>query len=327
MNHFRIGITLAISLCSSVLMGQLDPRAEYIKTYSSIAVEEMNRSGIPASITLAQGILESGSGKSELASKANNHFGIKCHSDWKGARVLYSDDKRNECFRSYDDVKHSFEDHTDFLTRSSRYMALFDLEPSDYKGWAEGLQTAGYATSADYSKRLIKIIEDEKLFLLDQGKMDSLWTVANVQVGPVLNSKGKVVKNKRQKFLIRRTLVEKNLPPYVELLPGETLENIADSLKLPVSILLDFNDLQWYSEVSTGDRIYLEAKRKWGREKMTTLESNESIHELSQREGVAIAKIYKYNNYLIGYHPIAGEEVRLRRKWFFEGWYSRLRKK
>jgi len=139
-------------------------RESYIEEYAQLAVAEMNRSGIPASITLAQGILESGNGQSELARKSNNHFGIKCHSDWKGAKVYYDDDAKGECFRKYNKPQHSFEDHTDFLVRYSRYDFLFDLEPTDYKGWAKGLKKAGYATAPEYADRLIKIIEDEMLY-------------------------------------------------------------------------------------------------------------------------------------------------------------------
>ena len=137
-----------IFLSCSVLIAhsQSTARQGYVETYAQIAVDEMNRSGIPASITLAQGILESGDGRSDLASKSNNHFGIKCHSDWDGERVYHDDDEKDECFRKYENVRFSFEDHTDFLVRGSRYAFLFDLDPLDYKGWAKGLQRAGYAT-------------------------------------------------------------------------------------------------------------------------------------------------------------------------------------
>jgi len=149
-------------------MGQSDPRAEYIKTYSSIAVEEMNRSGIPASITLAQGILESGSGKSVLASKANNHFGIKCHKNWVGSRTYHDDDEKGECFRVYKDPNNSYKDHSKFLTSRSRYSKLFELKPYDYEGWARGLSRAGYATDRRYPAKLVAIIERYELYQYDE---------------------------------------------------------------------------------------------------------------------------------------------------------------
>ncbi|HAK69911.1 MAG TPA: N-acetylmuramoyl-L-alanine amidase, partial [Cryomorphaceae bacterium] len=145
--------TYLIFLSFSVLnaYSQSTVRQQYVATYAQIAVDEMNRSGIPASITLAQGILESGDGQSDLARKSKNHFGIKCHKDWTGERVYHDDDEKDECFRKYKNVRFSFEDHTDFLVRGSRYDFLFDLDLSDYKGWAKGLKKAGYATSPSYA--------------------------------------------------------------------------------------------------------------------------------------------------------------------------------
>src|SRR5690554_3129854 len=142
-------------------------RSEYIRTYQHLAIEEMGRSGIPASIKMAQAILESGDGNSELARKSNNHFGIKCKSGWSGKKVYYDDDERGECFRKYKSVQESFIDHTNFLMTSPRYAFLFKLPPNDYKRWAKGLKQAGYATARHYDNTLIKIIEDNKLFRLD----------------------------------------------------------------------------------------------------------------------------------------------------------------
>ena len=134
------------------------PYEKYIEKYASVAVSEMHRSGVPASITLAQGLLESAAGESALATKANNHFGIKCHSDWKGKKTYKDDDKANECFRVYSNATASFKDHSDFLRFQDRYKSLFDLEPTDYKAWAKGLKKAGYATDRQYADKLIKLI-------------------------------------------------------------------------------------------------------------------------------------------------------------------------
>ena len=144
-------------------------RKDYIKEYNSLAIKEMKRSGIPASITLAQAMLESDNGNSTLARKANNHFGIKCHSSWKGAKVYHDDDKRNECFRKYKSIYSSYIDHSDFITNNNRYQFLFELSLSDYKAWAKGLQKAGYATSRTYAELLIKIIDNNQLYVYDQG--------------------------------------------------------------------------------------------------------------------------------------------------------------
>jgi len=136
---------------------------QYIKKYAPLAVLEMHKYNIPASVTLAQGILESGNGRSQLASKSNNHFGIKCHTGWKGAKVYHDDDEKGECFRKYKYVETSYKDHSEFLSGRRRYASLFKLRKSDYKGWAKGLKKAGYATDKKYPKKLIKIIEEYKL--------------------------------------------------------------------------------------------------------------------------------------------------------------------
>ena len=143
-------------------------RAEYVEKYKSIAIAHMKRFGIPASITMAQGILESGAGNSELARKSNNHFGIKCKKDWTGEKVYHDDDAKGECFRAYPTVEASYEDHAKFLDESPRYDSLFAYPSNDYRSWARGLKAAGYATAPDYAERLVKIIEDMKLYLLDQ---------------------------------------------------------------------------------------------------------------------------------------------------------------
>lgn len=148
------------------------PQVKYIDRYSALAIDEMYRSGVPASITLAQGLLESRYGLSELATKGNNHFGIKCHNNWQGGKVYHDDDKKGECFRKYDSPEESFRDHSDFLRYRDRYKFLFDLEVNDYKGWAHGLKKAGYATDPAYPAKLIKLIEDYKLYRYDVAPSD-----------------------------------------------------------------------------------------------------------------------------------------------------------
>ena len=155
-------------LATAMVWGQKLTRTEYIEKYAETAVREMKATGIPASITLAQGCLESGNGNSTLATKANNHFGIKCHKNWKGKTIRHDDDEKNECFRSYRSADESFRDHSDFLRYSDRYAALFNLELTDYKGWAYGLQKAGYATARTYAESLIRIIEENELYRYDK---------------------------------------------------------------------------------------------------------------------------------------------------------------
>lgn len=298
--------------------GQTGARAHYIQEYAQIAVDEMNRSGVPASITLAQGILESGNGKSELARKSNNHFGIKCHSSWTGERVYHDDDEKGECFRKYDNVRHSFEDHTDFLVRGSRYDFLFDLDPTDYKGWAKGLKKAGYATAPDYADRLIKIIEDEMLYKYDrEGDFPTGGDLASNEpeqkTGPVVDAKGRPVKNARQRFIVRRMMEAGSRVPFVVLAPEERIEYVADSLNLPVAVLLQFNDMTWETQLQPGDRIYIDEKKRRGATRTTVVRPGETLRDISQREQVKLAKIYKYNGFYVGYQPMVGDEIWLRR--------------
>lgn len=201
----------------------------YIDTYGEIAKQEMLQYGIPASITLAQGILESGAGRGELTRKANNHFGIKCHTSWAGERVYHDDDKRGECFRKYKDAKYSFRDHSLFLTQRSRYQNLFKLRKDDYKGWAKGLKKAGYATDPKYPNKLISIIEKNKLYLYDE---------------EVLGGKVKIINNDNSK--INTYTVQK----------GDTLYSIARRYNMTVESLKEYNGLV-SNNISVGQVLYL----------------------------------------------------------------------
>ncbi|MCH7783923.1 MAG: glucosaminidase domain-containing protein, partial [Bacteroidetes bacterium] len=205
----------------------------YIENYSNIAKDEMQLYGIPASITLAQGILESGAGRSGLSRKSNNHFGIKCHKDWTGERVYHDDDELQECFRKYKDPDISFRDHSLFLTERTRYKDLFKLKKDDYKGWAKGLRKAGYATDPKYPKKLITIIERYKLFKLD---------------AEVLGKKGK--KSKKGKFKISTYTVQK----------GDTLYSISQRFKMTVENLKELNGLD-SNTIDIGQILNLNSKK------------------------------------------------------------------
>ena len=203
----------------------------YIENYSLIAKEEMLQFGIPASITLAQGILESGAGRGELSAKSNNHFGIKCHKGWTGGRVYHDDDKLQECFRKYKDPKYSFRDHSLFLTQRSRYNDLFKHKKDDYKSWAKGLKKAGYATDPKYPDKLIRIIETYDLFMYDE---------------EVLGKK-KSKKKEKKSSNIKSYVVEK----------GDTLYSISRKFNLTVDTLKTYNDLD-SNTIDVGQVLYLE---------------------------------------------------------------------
>jgi hypothetical protein len=323
----RFSLSLLLIFVTYCLSGQNTSRKAYIAKYSQIAVDEMNRTGVPASVTLAQGILESGNGQSDLASRSNNHFGIKCHSSWTGAKVYHDDDEKGECFRKYKKVEHSFEDHSDFLVRGSRYDFLFELDPMDYKSWAKGLKKAGYATAPDYANRLIAIIEQEALYTYDhigerlvEASTDSSRIGATVN-GPTLNGKGKPVKNAKKRFVIHRVNNLPKLAPFVVLLEDERIEFTADSLHMRVEVLLNINDASWETKFKAGDRIYVDYKRNRGRTKTILVRPGQTMREIAQQEGVLLEKLYKYNDMQVGEQPAGASVIRLRPWGIFEKKY------
>ena len=207
---------------------------DYIGKYKNIAIDKMVKYNIPASITLAQGILESGNGLSTLAKKSNNHFGIKCHSGWKGKKVYHDDDKRNECFRKYANPEGSFNDHSLFLTSRGRYEFLFDLKPDDYKGWAKGLKKAGYATDRKYPKKLISFIENFELYQYDE---------------LVLDEKG-------YKRISNNTGIadHKSKASFIVVIKGDSIYSISRNYYLSVADLKRKNDLN-SNQISIGQKL------------------------------------------------------------------------
>ena len=315
--------TYLIFLSFSVLnaYSQSTVRQQYVATYAQIAVDEMNRSGIPASITLAQGILESGDGQSDLARKSNNHFGIKCHKDWTGERVYHDDDEKDECFRKYKNVRFSFEDHTDFLVRGSRYDFLFDLDLSDYKGWAKGLKKAGYATSPSYADRLIKIIEAAELYAYDDLQVNTLQvSVRNApdDKGTKVNQRNRVVRGNKKKFVIHRVKHLTGISPFIELKSVESIEAVADSMQMRLAVLLDINDATWETIFQAGDRVYVDYKKPNAQQKWMKVVFGQDMRRISQAYGIKLKKLYKYNNYEVGQQPKVGEQLRLKQWGVFE---------
>ncbi|MEQ6125222.1 glucosaminidase domain-containing protein [Pseudotenacibaculum sp. MALMAid0570] len=211
----------------------------YIRKYAPLAVMEMHEYKIPASITLAQGILESGNGRSQLASKSNNHFGIKCHTGWKGGRVYHDDDEKGECFRKYKYVESSYKDHSKFLSSRKRYAGLFKLRRTDYKGWARGLKKAGYATDRKYPKKLIKIIEDYKLYEFDKFSKKDL-------------RRGKRVVKEDKKPEKKKKV--KNSVKYYEVKKGDTLYSISKKFGTTVEVLKKLNKLK-SNNLSIGQQL------------------------------------------------------------------------
>lgn len=334
---------LVCLLASATMMISIVAKAQtvqekYISTYAEIAVQEMYRSGVPASITLAQGMLESGNGRSQLALKSNNHFGIKCHNGWTGERVYHDDDAKGECFRKYPHPHQSYRDHSDFLRYRDRYKFLFDLKTTDYKGWAYGLKQAGYATDPGYATKLIKLIEDYKLYQYDTktasfgaaagnaSKKKTAHTPKEVEgfdaqlpLSPtVIERVEPVSEHDAKKYFqvsLSREVYSKNGVPFIYSSEGETYETIADSYGLFVKELLKFNDLSSEEMLLPGTVVYLQSKKKNAAQglEMHILEEGENVRQIAQRYAVKLKQIYKLNGWDKDYMPKAGESVKLRK--------------
>lgn len=248
---------------------------EYIKKYRDIAVEEMKRYRIPASITLAQGLLESGAGRGTLARKSNNHFGIKCGNDWSGKTVKHDDDARNECFRVYKNAKDSYRDHSKFLAGRSRYAALFKLKITDYKGWAHGLKKAGYATNPRYAYQLIDIIERYDLHKYDK-KGGLKWMKENP--------------NPHEPYIANGLL-------YIKVREDDTWKGISKEFDISQRKLRKYNDLYKGYELQEGDILYLEKKNRKAKKEYVVhvLRAGESMYSVSQKYGIRLKRLYKMN--------------------------------
>ena len=286
-------------------------RQEYIDTWKEEAVYQMAAHGIPASITLAQGILESRDGNSRLAKEGNNHFGIKCHSDWEGKRIYEDDDARNECFRQYRNGRESFDDHSDFL-KKPRYARLFELETTDYKGWARGLKECGYATSSEYAKSLIRIIEENSLQQYDeQGVMYAeRKEVPDRKEGspraniPVSHEKKQAKRsgNKSAEDRQEITLAGKhevqlsdNRIKFVVVREGDTRESIAHEIDLNVLILNRFNDFNSKTALKPGDIVYLQPKRTKAAQDEHIAVEGDTWFSISQKHGIKLKQLCKLN--------------------------------
>ena len=294
-------------LISFALNAQSAGRTDYIERFKETAIAEMKYSGIPASITLAQACLESGDGKSTLAREGNNHFGIKCHG-WKGGAIYHDDDKKGECFRKYKSPEESFRDHSDFLRYSDRYAFLFDLEPTDYKGWAYGLKSAGYATNPEYAKRLIQIIEENELYKYDTDIPQTMIPPSPASIErPVAVS---------WSIQLSRNIMSRNKVKYIVANGGETIKSLANELGLFQWEILKFNDLKKNAVINAGDIIFIEAKKKEAAEhiEMHVVEEGETVWSISQRFAVREEYIRKYNGLKKNQEPSEGTLLKLRKK-------------
>jgi len=303
-------LTFSIQL-SSQNDATLKMQEEYIKKYKDIALQEMAEFKIPASITLAQGIIETGSGKSRLAKEGNNHFGIKCHVGWEGDFLKMDDDAPKECFRKYKSAEESFKDHSFFLSQRPRYASLFDLEITDYKGWAHGLKKAGYATNPKYGDLLIKIIEDHKLNELD--KLD----VKNKDVTSIENEVPKSKNRKYEAFGVNkndRKIFTNNSKKFIFARKGDDFQKIASDFSIYTYQIWKYNDLNKKVKIAEGQMIYLEKKRNEASKPHHVVEEGETMHSISQLYGMKISQLYKKNRMKKGTEPRIGQVLWLQEK-------------
>tara|TARA_B100000902_G_scaffold396908_1_gene459161 strand:+ start:3191 stop:4084 length:894 start_codon:yes stop_codon:yes gene_type:complete len=272
---------------------------EYVKQYKDIAINEMQLYNIPASITLAQGILESGSGKSTLALNANNHFGIKCHVDWNGPVVYHDDDEKQECFRKYTNASESYRDHSLFLAERKRYAFLFDLRINDFKGWAKGLQQAGYATSKTYSKKLIKLINEYNLDRYDNEKISKVdlekLNINNLNVGD-------------------KNIYEKNYIKYILANKGQLYDDVAEEMDVWLWELLKYNECDIDRILFEGEKVYLQPKRRKGYKASHIVLEDETMYSISQLYGIKLKHLYKKNRMEFGSEPYVGQKLNLQQK-------------
>lgn len=273
---------------------------EYVEKYKDDAIREMLMYGVPASIVLAQGMLESGNGNSALAVYANNHFGVKCHTDWTGLTYIMDDDEKNECFRKYPSVLDSYNDHSLFLKNRSRYAFLFELKITDYKGWAKGLKQAGYATDPRYAERLIEIIE---MYNLD--RFDKVEELPNIGIRT----------NKEQGTISRtpRKVMEFNRIKYIIVKDGDSFFKISNDCQIELWQLYKYNDLGKNEKLVAGQKLYLQPKKRKAREKTHTVQAGETMRSISQLHGIKMKFLYRKNLMKPGEEPKPGDVLYMRK--------------
>lgn len=310
----HIFLIILFATVSDSLWGQTNRRTvDYIKKYKDIAIRSMKKYKIPASITLAQAILESGSGEGRLARKANNHFGIKCHNDWHGRTFHMNDDARHECFRKYKNPEASFADHSKFLTTKGRYSFLFKYPITDYKKWAYGLKRAGYATNPRYPQLLIGIIERYQLYRYDKTTHKSRWqkdkksTTAYsepdidhfITAGKNANGRPYYLNNKKKLVVIRS---------------GDTFKNLASDFEISVHKLIHYNDVKRSFILHPGDLIYLQKKARKAERPYYyhVVKEGETLWQIAQLYGIQLKVLRNKNNLPKVYQPVTGTRLKLR---------------
>ena len=279
-------------------------RTQYIEKFSEEAVNQMVEYKIPASITLAQGILESSNGNSELAKYGNNHFGIKCHN-WEGQTIYQDDDKKNECFRKYSSAMESYKDHSVFLSTRSRYSSLFELKLNDYKGWAKGLKKAGYATNPKYASILIELIENHQLYKFDESSI-----LARSKKTATISKSG--IDHIHQP-ISHSVEIHSNNIKFIRAKKGDTFYGIAKEFEMGMWQIYKYNDLKNGDILKEDDIIFLQPKRNRSRIRYHIVKSGDDLNTISQHYGVKLKRISRLNKLKSDSNLITGSKIYLKK--------------
>lgn len=297
---------------------------KYIDEYKVLAIEEMQRTGVPAAIKLAQGIHETLAGTSPLVLKSNNHFGIKCKSNWTGESVSHDDDARGECFRKYPSADDSYRDHSNFLKANQRYAFLFELEPTDYRGWAHGLKKAGYATNPRYPAVIIKLVEEYQLqdySLIALGKIsdnDTRFTKTDAATTPESVPPAPAPEDTDEAAISQPSYPENqfeiNETKVVFVKKGTPYLTVAKQYNVSLSRIFEFNDMKPCEMAASDQLVYLQRKRKVGKADFHIVRPGESLHDIAQAEAIRLEALQQYNWLDRDMQPAVGERLSLRGK-------------
>ena len=301
---YIIDISLLFCATSQAQMKWNQTYQTYINQYKDLAIEQMLRYHIPASITLAQGLFESSAGRSVLATQGNNHFGIKCHN-WTGPTQYHDDDARGECFRVYKDARDSYEDHSKFLARQPRYARLFELGQRNYKGWAQGLKQCGYATNPQYANKLIQIIELYKLFDYDKAKRFDRFMAEHSGSEQAVNAQG-----------LLHPIYKFNDNYYLITREGDTFKALGKEVEINWRKLAKYNERDKNDVMHKGEIVYLKKKRKKApkqyKNRPHIVKKGESMYIISQKYGIRLNNLYKMNYFDIDHQIKIGDRIRIR---------------
>ncbi len=307
----KLFLTFFVLFCPLLVAAQSTWNAryqQYIDQYKDCAIEQMLCWKVPASITLAQGVLESGAGQSRLATRGNNHFGIKCHSSWTGGTIYQNDDARGECFRAYKSPYDSFEDHSRFLVTGQRYRSLFSLKLTDYRGWAKGLKAAGYATHPQYAQRLIDIIQLYKLYKYDKEKTYDKFLVEHLQNASTGGG--------GMGALVTHLIKAYNKNYYIIARQGDTFRSIAEETGVSYRKLAKYNERDKNDRLHEGEIIWLKKKQKRApkeyKDRKHHVRQGESMYFIAQKYGIRLKSLYKMNRLSPDYDIRVGDQLRVR---------------